>query len=33
MHPLLPADEVYIWPGMKEPMVAKYNESEANKRR
>lgn len=31
--PRLPADEAYTWPGMKEPMVAKFNESDANKRR
>lgn len=27
------ADEGYTWAGMKEPMVAKFNESDANKRR
>ena len=30
--PLL-TDEVFLWPDMREPMIAKYNESEQNKRR
>jgi hypothetical protein len=28
-----PADEIYVWEGMREAMVCKYNESESNKRR